>query len=242
MVDKTLHQLSEPLPSIPPLFHRLSITHSDMGKERPSKGSKSLGGGKDMKKKKGFSVGPANLPDGVYKRKINKIKESLIHKAKVRKQYSKTLSSAPIDPSTDPNVLRAQKLFEEAEQERLLRRQKSAEAAKSTEGATEDEDEPSGVHPDRQAAIETQEKAEEASNERRKRKPKTSSYKKEESFAARQKARREEAARLAEERRKERERKIKERESRRKVIFAKMRNGQVKLGKQSHVLLDKVMA
>ncbi|KAI5851056.1 hypothetical protein BZA05DRAFT_399616 [Tricharina praecox] len=216
-----------------------------MGKERSSKESNGSGKDKDKKKKKGFSVGPANLPDGTYKRKVTKIKESLIHKAKVRKQYSKTLSSAPVDPSTDPNVLRAQRLFEEAEQERLLRRQKAAEAAeatKSAEGATEGKDEPPAFHPDRLAAIKTQEEAEEPSNERRKRKPKTSSYKKEETFAARQAAEREEAMRQAEERRKERERKIKEREARTKAIFAKTRNGQVKLGKQSHVLLDKVMA
>ncbi|KAI5284581.1 hypothetical protein KEM52_002846, partial [Ascosphaera acerosa] len=34
------------------------------------------------RKGKGFSVGPANLPDGTYRRKVTKIKEDLIHKAK----------------------------------------------------------------------------------------------------------------------------------------------------------------
>lgn len=37
----------------------------------------------------GFSVGPANLPDGTWKRKTDKIKKLLIHKAKIRKQYDK---------------------------------------------------------------------------------------------------------------------------------------------------------
>ncbi|KAF8249883.1 hypothetical protein K440DRAFT_620313, partial [Wilcoxina mikolae CBS 423.85] len=143
-----------------------------MGKERPN--SKSL---PKEKKKKGFSVGPANLSDGVYKRKVTKIKETLIHKAKVRKQYSKTLSS--VDPSTDPNVLRAQKLFEEAEQERLQRHTKTTESE-----AAEGEAEPPGVHPDRQAILDREGTPEKTQIERRKRKPKTSSYKKEESFAA----------------------------------------------------------
>ncbi|KAJ5480144.1 hypothetical protein N7530_005653 [Penicillium desertorum] len=42
-----------------------------------------------IKKRKGFSVGPANLPDGTYRRKTQKIKNDLIHKAKVKKAYAK---------------------------------------------------------------------------------------------------------------------------------------------------------
>ncbi|KAF8544939.1 hypothetical protein BDD12DRAFT_800908 [Trichophaea hybrida] len=201
-----------------------------MGKERPN--SKSL---PKETKKKGFSVGPANLPDGVYKRKVTKIKETLIHKAKVRKQYSKVLSS--VDPSTDPNVLRAQKLFEEAEQERLLRRAKTIESE-----AAEGEAEPPGVHPDRQAILDREGTPEKSQAERRKRKPKTSSYKKEESFAAKQKKEREEAARQVAARRKEQEQKTREREMRKRAMSAKTRDGQVKLGKTSHILLEKIMA
>ncbi|PIG86751.1 hypothetical protein AARAC_006836 [Aspergillus arachidicola] len=51
------------------------------------------------KKKKGFSVGPANLPDGTYRRKTQKIKADLIQKAKVKKAYAKVraeeLAAAP---------------------------------------------------------------------------------------------------------------------------------------------------
>jgi len=43
----------------------------------------------DKKKRKGFSVGPANLPDGTYRRKTQKIKNDLIQKAKVKKAYAK---------------------------------------------------------------------------------------------------------------------------------------------------------
>jgi len=203
-----------------------------MGKERPNSKPPPT-----ERKKKGFSVGPANLPDGVYKRKVTKIKETLIHKAKVRKQYSKTLSSA--NPATDPNVLRAQKLFEEAEQERLQRHAKTTE---SESKAAEAEIEPVGVHPDRQAILDGEETPEKTQAESRKRKPKTSSYKKEESFAAKQKKEREEAARQAEAKRREQEQKTRKREIRKRTMSAKTRNGQVKLGKTSHILLEKIMA
>jgi len=41
------------------------------------------------KHRKGFRVGPENLPDGAWKRKVDRIKKDLIHKAKVRKAYRK---------------------------------------------------------------------------------------------------------------------------------------------------------
>lgn len=41
------------------------------------------------KRKKGFNVGPQNLPDGAWRRKNTKIKEELIHKHKVKKAYKK---------------------------------------------------------------------------------------------------------------------------------------------------------
>jgi hypothetical protein len=198
------------------------------------------------KKRKGFSVGPANLPDGVYKRKVTKIKERLIHKAKVKKQYSKTLAAAPIDPAVDPNAARALKLLEEAEQERLERRGRQKEKATAAEASEGEhaEAESSAIHPDRQAALDRGPSPPPQSSVktgRRERKPKTSAYKKEESFAAKQKREREATARLAEERRKEREKKIKEREMTKKTMSAKTKTGQLKLGKQSHVLLKKVM-
>ncbi|KAI9760270.1 MAG: Aspartate aminotransferase, cytoplasmic [Chaenotheca gracillima] len=55
------------------------------GHERPS----ATDAPAKKQKKKGFTVGPANLPDGTYRRKAEKIKKDLIHKAKVRKEYAK---------------------------------------------------------------------------------------------------------------------------------------------------------
>ncbi|KAK3688544.1 hypothetical protein B0T22DRAFT_156948 [Podospora appendiculata] len=50
------------------------------------------GGGAEKSTKKprhGFKVGPDNLPDGTWRRKVIKIKENLIVQAKVKKQYAK---------------------------------------------------------------------------------------------------------------------------------------------------------
>ncbi|KAH8681149.1 hypothetical protein BX600DRAFT_429118 [Xylariales sp. PMI_506] len=41
------------------------------------------------KARKGFRVGPENLPDGPWRRKVTKIKNDLIQKAKIKKAYAK---------------------------------------------------------------------------------------------------------------------------------------------------------
>ncbi|MCJ1309576.1 hypothetical protein MMC25_003236 [Agyrium rufum] len=41
------------------------------------------------KPRKGFAIGPANLPDGVHRRKVQKIKKNLIQKAKLKQSYAK---------------------------------------------------------------------------------------------------------------------------------------------------------
>lgn len=63
---------------------------------------------KKQRKIHGFSVGPANLPDGTYRRKTQKIKNDLISKAKVKKAYAKLKShededgkEARYDPYTE---------------------------------------------------------------------------------------------------------------------------------------------
>jgi hypothetical protein len=211
-----------------------------MGAIRPGNKTRPAGD-----KKKGFSVGPANLPDGVYKRKVTKIKNALIQKAKVRKEYSKTLSTTG-NLAADPNAIRAQKLFEEAEQERKAR-SAAAKTANTEDAAMEGAEStnaPSAINADRQAMIDREDQAEATAKipfERRQRKPKTSSFMKEESMAARQKREREEAAKAAEQRRQDREQKLEQRDMHKRSMSARTRTGQVKLGKTSHVLLDKIM-
>ncbi|KAJ3479258.1 hypothetical protein NLG97_g8364 [Lecanicillium saksenae] len=56
----------------------------------PKPGKKPSGESTAVKQhRKGFRVGPDNLPDGAWKRKVTKIKKDLIHKAKVKKAYAK---------------------------------------------------------------------------------------------------------------------------------------------------------
>ncbi|KUI55008.1 hypothetical protein VP1G_02440 [Cytospora mali] len=61
--------------------------HDEVDAEAPASASAST---PDTKKpRKGFRVGPDNLPDGAWRRKNTKIKHDLIHKAKIKKEYAK---------------------------------------------------------------------------------------------------------------------------------------------------------
>ncbi|KAK2861268.1 hypothetical protein FQN49_004376 [Arthroderma sp. PD_2] len=91
--------------------------------------------------KQGFSVGPANLPDGTYRRKVIKIKADLIHKAKLKKSYEKIkareLASAPVKS--------------------IYETQESNENDDEGDGEADSKpaEEPAGLelHPDRQAMV-----------------------------------------------------------------------------------------
>jgi hypothetical protein len=201
------------------------------------------------KQKKGFSVGPANLPDGTYKRKgalttflftfidmgtnsiiVQKIKKDLIHKAKVKKEYAKV---------KDREESGAQKSVYEREHENnpnLV----PAEPMEPIPAATQE------LHPDRMKMLDEPEPAPRPAYVQRERMPKRPrpqpfkietelARKKQEEAEARQKAREEAAA--------QRESKLAERERFRKMM-AKARsggpNGERKLGRESTVLLEKV--
>ncbi|KAF3893620.1 rRNA processing [Trichophyton interdigitale] len=96
--------------------------------------------------KKGFSVGPANLPDGTYRRKVIKIKADLIHKAKLKKSYEKIkareLAAAPVK-----SVYESQDANEDSH----------AEAAAAKQDSSKPADRPAGLelHPDRQAMVDS---------------------------------------------------------------------------------------
>ncbi|PNS15660.1 hypothetical protein CAC42_4112 [Sphaceloma murrayae] len=73
-------------------------------KSKPSAPSTSASIAKDERKrreKKPFSVGPANLPDGQWKRRNQRIKASLISKAKLRKGYAKVKASTGDEPGRE---------------------------------------------------------------------------------------------------------------------------------------------
>lgn len=85
---------------------------------------------KQKKPRPGFRVGPDNLPDGAWKRKVTKIKKNLITKAKVKKQYAKVKAQVQAElekrPAVnDPLLIAAQE--EEEEKERRRRQAQEAE-------------------------------------------------------------------------------------------------------------------
>jgi hypothetical protein len=174
-----------------------------------------------------FKVGPDNLPDGTWKRKVVKIKKDLIHKAKVKKSYAKLKAREPPVDKPIPD-----------------------ESPEAPRAPTSPPPEPSQeLHPERKAMLEAPEErtpaplkaAQARSDRKRSRKP--GYFDKETAFAEKLKAEAE-ARRLEFERReKERKQKIAERERLRKTM-AKARtggkNGQRKLGRESKVLLEKI--
>ncbi|EAS31360.2 uncharacterized protein CIMG_06839 [Coccidioides immitis RS] len=178
------------------------------------------------KKRKGFSVGPANLPDGTYRRKVQKIKSELIHKAKIKKSYAK---------------IKAQEL--------VATQSKSVYDNDESTNANRDFEEPSEkpapasleLHPDRQARLDAPEedpdylpakKSIRETPRRRERRPKPSPFTKEMQIAQKRKEEIEARRKLKDA--KERERQAMMR-AKRPDQFGKQR-----LGRQSKVLLEKV--
>ncbi|KAJ5097212.1 hypothetical protein N7456_007933 [Penicillium angulare] len=174
-----------------------------------------------IKKRKGFSVGPANLPDGTYRRKTQKLKSDLIQKAKVKKAYAKIKA------------------------EELATQPKSVYATADEDRTNEDADPASTeLHPDRIAMLNEPAPApeptpknerrprQEGQGQRRERKPRESAFKKEMEIA-------DQRRQFAEAREKEREAKQKEREA---MIRAKRPDqfGKRRLGRESKALLDRV--
>ncbi|KAI1623798.1 hypothetical protein EDD37DRAFT_440580 [Exophiala viscosa] len=176
----------------------------------------------DKKKRKGFSVGPANLPDGTYKRKTQKIKKDLIQKAKVKKAYAKVKAqeeaAQPVSSYSTPD-------------------DQTQDGPGLVEPASLD------LHPDRQAMVDAAET--QASREPRnsggeghreyskdQRRPKQSRYKKEFELATQHKA-------ALEARQRGREARDRERKA---MAKAKRpgKDGKMKLGRQGTVLLQRV--
>jgi hypothetical protein len=186
---------------------------------------------KDKKRqKKGFNVGSENLPDGVHRRKNQAIKQALIDRARIKKDFAKLKRNAGVTDTPESLPQPASHALDANEQE-----------------------EPTTVpHPDRQTLIEEEEEAPEVETERnasfelrprKQRKPKVVPFKKEYDQAQRRKAEAEERRIAREAAIRERQGKIEERERFRKAM-AKARtggpNGQRKLGRESQVLLDRV--
>ncbi|KAJ5901995.1 hypothetical protein N7495_002523 [Penicillium taxi] len=177
-----------------------------------------------VKKRKGFSVGPANLPDGTYRRKTQKIKSDLIQKAKVKKAYAKIKAQELANAPT-------KSVYDNADEEN---------------GKTKDQNEAETsleLHPDRVAMLNEPEpdpaprlvqrpQRPQNDGKRRERKPKKSAFTKEIEIAEQRK-------KAAEARERDRLAKEKEREAmnraKRPDQFGKRR-----LGRESNALLSRI--
>lgn len=198
-----------------------------MVSKRPGENEEHTHTPQPKKQRTAFKVGPDNLPDGTWKRKVIKIKKNLIHKAKVKKSYAKLKAREPPIDKPIPDET------------------SGAPEATSSPALQPSQD----LHPERKAMLEAPEvplpaplKAAQVRSVRKcSRKP--GYFEKETAFAERRKAEAEARKVDFERRDKERKQKIAERERLRKTM-AKARtggkNGQRKLGRESKVLLEKV--
>ncbi|KAL4880883.1 hypothetical protein BJY04DRAFT_190300 [Aspergillus karnatakaensis] len=178
-----------------------------------------------QKKRKGFSVGPANLPDGTYRRKTQKIKADLIQKAKVKKAYAKVKAAELAAPQKKQFYLNRD---EEGHEKKDVEGQGAAPASLE-------------LHPARQAMLdapddklELEEKRREGAGgrDRRNRKSKPSAYRKEMEIAEKKKQ-------LEEKKKEQREHRAKDREAMTRARRLDQ-NGKRRLGRESTVLLSRV--
>ncbi|KAL8853851.1 MAG: hypothetical protein Q9221_001322 [Calogaya cf. arnoldii] len=182
--------------------------------------------GPSLKKpRKGFSVGPANLPDGTHRRKVKKIKDSLIRKAKVKKSYNKIKEKEPVA---------VPKFYSEEPAPAIDQAPASMELHPARQAMLQ---EPAISNPPNASAPSQQ------SRGKRPRRPKPVPYEKEAGLAQQRKEEIDARREAAEKGRLEKQHKIEERERFRKAM-AKARtggkNGQRKLGRESKVLLERV--
>ncbi|KAK5175565.1 uncharacterized protein LTR77_000704 [Saxophila tyrrhenica] len=198
------------------------------------------------KRKRGFVVGPDNLPDGTYKRKADKIKRSLIERAQIKKEYAKLKRQGKIPEEREELPVPASAVLDRA------RKGLDEDGSSDEDDKTEDDHaEPTTApHPERQTMIEKaddppQEVAEPpvARKDKIQRKPKPAPFQREYDQAQQRKAEAEERRRAREEAERQRQSKLEERERFRRAM-AKARsggpNGQRKLGRESKVLLERV--
>ncbi|KAM6482619.1 hypothetical protein HDV62DRAFT_361137 [Trichoderma sp. SZMC 28011] len=185
------------------------------------------------KKKHGFRVGPENLPDGPWRRKVDQKKRDLIHRAKVKKEYAKIKAA---------EEAKAQPSHRDDEDD-------GKDEVNSAQGDAKEDNEEEGekMHPTRQLMIKDEDMAQVGadasgpSDGHRRRTRRPGYYEKQLKKAA---DRRQEA----DAKRKEYERRMEERAQKQaererfKKAMAKTRDkdGKKKLGRESSLLLEKV--
>ncbi|KAI0390373.1 hypothetical protein F5Y17DRAFT_444908 [Xylariaceae sp. FL0594] len=91
------------------------------------------------KHRKGFRVGPENLPDGPWRRKVDKIKKELIHKAKVKKEYKKIKKSALQDDGGSATITKPPVIDPSAENVTIVRTDPDPSAHHGEKGGGDEE-------------------------------------------------------------------------------------------------------
>ncbi|KAK6507561.1 hypothetical protein TWF481_005990 [Arthrobotrys musiformis] len=203
----------------------------------------------------GFTVGPANLPDGTFRRKAQKIKRGLIHRAKLRKGLEKikrdegiTSSRRAGDDDDD----------DEEEDEAAVRARRRMEMAmRDDDGVSSDDDQGDGAvdvnddssDDDKPPPKSTDDNDEEdlhthPSRKQHTRRPRQSRYKNEISISKKVRDAKAERERVEKAKLAAMEKRETDRKARNKAMGggkgAKTATGQMKLGRQSKGLLEKV--
>ncbi|KAG6034856.1 hypothetical protein E4U19_005444 [Claviceps sp. Clav32 group G5] len=213
-----------------------------MAPKRPIDSAESEAASK--KAKRGFRVGPDNLPDGPWRRKVTKIKKDLIHKAKVKKEYAKIKSreQAKQQSTIDKNV--------DDDADDGGKDQGVGVTGRERQDAQEEPQEK--MHPTRELMLKDEDMAQvgatassDATNTARdgsRRRTRRPGYYDKQLSKAEEKRKEEEQRRMEMQRREEeRERKIAERQKFKKAMAKTVgRDGKKKLGRESNILLDKV--
>ncbi|PON22450.1 hypothetical protein TGAM01_v208731 [Trichoderma gamsii] len=192
------------------------------------------------KKKHGFRVGPENLPDGPWRRKVDRVKRDLIHRAKVKKEYAKIKAADQKAAEAKAHPSHGDNDGDDGEDE-----------VKSSQGGAkegEGEEEEKQIHPTRQLMLKDEEMAQTGaekntgfSDGQRRRTRRPGYYDKQLKKAAERREEVEAKRAEFERRMEERAQKRAEREKFKKAM-AKTRDkdGKKKLGRESSLLLEKV--
>ena len=184
------------------------------------------------KKRKGFSVGPANLPDGTYKRKTEKIKNDLIQKAKVKKAYAKIKAEEEAKNQEDANREMIQPESEESVANNSVPMELHPDRQAMLDQPEPDQPERPPRSRNNQRSLREDEDINGFRSRRKDRQPKQSRYEKD--------------LKLAEDKRAQFQAKANAREARQKErkAMAKAKrpgkDGKQKLGRQGNVLLSRV--
>ncbi|KAI1849291.1 hypothetical protein JX265_012148 [Neoarthrinium moseri] len=225
-----------------------------MAPKRPLDSVDDTGGAEPNTKKPrkgGFRVGPDNLPDGTWRRKVIKIKKDLIQKAKIKKAYSKIKAAEQSSKADHEKSNTVERPEGDGQDE--------GEGEGEGEGTQQPQAEPQ-LHPERQAMLDEDEAEPEPEPEpprrardqrperprgRKQQQPprRPGYYDKALEQASRRKEEQEQREREVQRRLDERNRKTAERERyRRAMAKAKTpgRDGQRRLGRESGLLLERV--